>query len=136
MRLLVIPALLAGASQALFQFLNDIPVDAYYNEGSDLVIQWKPQDRNDTFRLELYTFLTDPIYVGPSPYPRGFPIYEYNGTTTVLDDAAKYSVGNYTWHIDLIEGREGADWFYRFGAILGTVGEVANYARAFHIQVS
>ncbi|KAI0903517.1 hypothetical protein F4824DRAFT_498158 [Ustulina deusta] len=135
MKLLAIPSLLAGVAQA-FQFLNDIPVDGYYNEGSDFVIEWKPQDRNDTFRLELYTFLVDPIYVGPSPYPWGGPIYNYNDTTTVLDAAAKYSDGNHTWHIDLIDGREGADWYYRFGAILASVGEVAEYARAFHIQAS
>ncbi|RWA11694.1 hypothetical protein EKO27_g3420 [Xylaria grammica] len=135
MKLLAISALLAGATQA-FQFLNDIPVDGYYDEGSDFVIEWKPEDRNDTFRLELYTFLVDPIYVGPSPYPWGGPIYDYNETTTVLDAAAKYSAGNFTWHIDLINGREGAGWYYRFGAILASVGEVADYARSFHIQAS
>ncbi|KAI0490326.1 hypothetical protein F4859DRAFT_5352 [Xylaria cf. heliscus] len=135
MKLFAISALLAGATQA-FQFLNDIPVDAVYNEGSDFVIEWKPEDRDDTFRLELYTFLVNPIYVGPSPNPWGGPIYDYNDTTTVLDAAAKYSDGNFTWHIDLIDGREGADWYYRFGAILASVGEVADYARAFHVQTS
>ncbi|KAJ3579622.1 hypothetical protein NPX13_g943 [Xylaria arbuscula] len=134
MKFLLPLALLAGAANALFGFTNDIPVDAYYDEGSDFKITWTPQDRNDTFRLELYTFLVDPIYVGPSPYPWGFPIYDYNETTTVLDAEAKYNAGSFTWHIDLIEGREGPDWYYRFGAQLGTVGEVADYARAFHIQ--
>ncbi|KAI0110389.1 hypothetical protein GGR51DRAFT_558036 [Nemania sp. FL0031] len=135
MKLLAISTLLAGAAQA-FQFLNDIPVDAYYNEGTDYVIEWAVENRSDTFRLELYTFLVDPIYVGPSPYPWGFPIYDYNDTTTVLNPAAKYSDGNFTWHIDLIEGREGAGWYYRFGAILASVGEVADYARSFHVQDS
>lgn len=50
--------------------------------------------------------------------------------------AAKYSDGSFTWHIDLIQGREGADWYYRFGAILASVGEVADYARSFHVQDS
>lgn len=81
--LLAIPALLAGAAQA-FQFTNDIPVDAYYVEGSDYAITWAPEDRNDTFRLELYTFLVNPIFVGNTG-PFGSPVYDYNDTTTVLD---------------------------------------------------
>ncbi|KAK5630618.1 hypothetical protein RRF57_006333 [Xylaria bambusicola] len=85
LKVLAIQALLAGAAQALFGFTNDIPVDAYYDEGSDFVITWDPQDRNDTFRLELYTSLTNPIYVGPGSGPWGIPVYEYNSTTTVLD---------------------------------------------------
>ncbi|KAI1302944.1 hypothetical protein F5Y03DRAFT_192042 [Xylaria venustula] len=129
--LLAIPALLAGAVQA-FGFTNDIPVDAVYDEGTDFVITWEPEDRNDTFRLELYTFLVNPIQTGTSPW--GGPIYDYNDTTTVLDAAAKYSAGNFTWHIDLIDGRAGPDWYYRFGAILASVGEVADYARAFEVQ--
>lgn len=84
MKLLAIPALLAGAAQA-FQFLNDIPVDAYFIEGSDYVIEWEPENRDDTFSLQLYTSLVDPIYVGPSPYPWGPPVYDYNSTTTILN---------------------------------------------------
>ncbi|KAI1742377.1 hypothetical protein F4680DRAFT_445941 [Xylaria scruposa] len=132
MKLLAIPALLAGAAQA-FQFLNDIPVDANYTAGTDYVIEWKVEDRNDTFRLELYTFLTDPIYVGPGSGPFGIPVYDYNDTTTVLNPAAKYSDGKFVWHIDLIDGRSGGDWYYRFGAQLASVGEVADYARSFHV---
>jgi hypothetical protein len=81
--LFAIPALLAGAAQA-FSFTNDIPVDAYYDEGSDFAITWVPEDRNDTFRLELYTFLVNPIFVGNTG-PFGSPVYDYNDTTTVLD---------------------------------------------------
>ncbi|KAI1757624.1 hypothetical protein F4782DRAFT_546730 [Xylaria castorea] len=135
MKLLAIPVLLAGAAQA-FQFLNDIPVDANYKEGSDFVIEWEPENRTDTFRLELYTFLVNPIYVGPPPSPWEGPVYDSNDTTTVLDAAAKYSDGSFTWHIDLIDGREGADWYYSFGAQLASVGEVADYARSFHVVAS
>ncbi|KAI1346834.1 hypothetical protein F5Y01DRAFT_262406 [Xylaria sp. FL0043] len=131
--LAAVPALLAGAVQA-FSFTNDIPVDAYYTEGTDYAITWEIEDRNDTFRLELYTFAVNPIQTGTSPW--GAPIYDYNDTTTVLDAAAKYSDGQFNWHIDLVDGRAGGDWYYRFGAILASVGEVADYARSFHVQAS
>ncbi|KAI1173098.1 hypothetical protein F4777DRAFT_581304 [Nemania sp. FL0916] len=120
LKLLAIPTLLAGATHA-FGFWNQIPIDAYYPEGSDFLIQWTPDaNRTDTFRLELYTFSNDTGNI--------------NETTTVLNPAAKYSDGNFTWHIELIEDRSGPEWWYRFGAQLSTIGEVASYARAFHIE--
>lgn len=83
MKLLAIPALLAGAAQAL-QFTNDIPVDAFYQEGTEFVLEWVPEDRADTFKLSIGSFLAEPILVSPSGGPLGSPIYDYQGKDIVL----------------------------------------------------
>lgn len=82
MKLLAIPALLAGVAQAI-QFLNDIPVGAYYDPGTEFVLEWKPEDRTDTFQLTITSFLTDPILVNPGQSQ--FPVYDFKEMDIVLD---------------------------------------------------
>jgi hypothetical protein len=82
-KLLAIPALLAGVVQGL-QFLNDIPVDGYYEEGTEFVLEWIPETRTDTFELTLDTFLSTPVYVGPGSWWTG-PIYDFMTVSVVLD---------------------------------------------------
>jgi hypothetical protein len=83
-KLLAIPALLAGVAQA-FQFMNDIPVDAFYEEGTGFVFEWAPETRTDTFNLTIDSFLAEPILVSPNGGPLGSPLYDYQGKDVVLD---------------------------------------------------
>ncbi|KAI1108099.1 hypothetical protein F5Y14DRAFT_437412 [Nemania sp. NC0429] len=134
MKLLAIPAaLLAGAAQAI-QFTNDIPVDAFYQEGTDFVLKWVPENRADTFKLSIGSFLAEPVLVSPSGGPLGSPIYDYKGVNIVLSEAVKFTDGNFTWPVQTIDGREGFEWFYRFGAEYGFYS--ADYPRAFHLSAS
>lgn len=82
-KLLALPALLAGAAQAL-HFTNDIPVDAYYQVGTDFVLTWSPETRTDTFNLTVDSFLANPILVSPNGGPLGSPVYDYKGKEIVL----------------------------------------------------
>ncbi|KAF2972914.1 hypothetical protein GQX73_g552 [Xylaria multiplex] len=132
MKLLATSALLAGAAQAI-KFLNDIPVDAFYNEGSEFVLEWEPEARTDTFHLTIGSFLTEPILVSPNGGPLGSPIYDYQLKDIVLDDAVKFTEGNYTWLIETIDGRAGEDWYYRFGV---SYDNTAGYPRSFHVKAS
>ncbi|KAI0445080.1 hypothetical protein F4803DRAFT_509348 [Xylaria telfairii] len=131
MRLVAIPAFLAGVAKGI-NFLNDIPVNAYYEQGTNFVLEWEPEDREDTFKLTLDTFLSNPILVNPGS---GWipPTYDYMTVTTVLDDAVKFSAGNYTWAIENIDDREGGDYWYSFGASYANT-----YAspRSFHLQTT
>ncbi|KAI3323285.1 hypothetical protein HD806DRAFT_544616 [Xylariaceae sp. AK1471] len=129
-KLLAIPALLAGVAQA-FQFTNDIPVDAFYEEGTEFVLEWAPETRTDTFNLTIGSFLAEPILVSPIVF--GSPIYDYQDKDIVLDEAVKFTDGNYTWLVETIDGRVGSGWYYRFGATYGYYGE---YPRAFHVKAS
>lgn len=83
MKLLALPALLAGVAKGL-NFLNDIPVNAYYKQGADFILEWEPEDRMGTFELTLDTFLTNPILVSPASgwIPQ---TYDYMTVTIVLD---------------------------------------------------
>ncbi|KAI0451783.1 hypothetical protein F5B21DRAFT_485580 [Xylaria acuta] len=131
-KLLALPALLAGAAQAL-HFTNDIPVDAFYDVGTDFVLTWAPETRTDTFNLTVDSFLAEPILVSPNGGPLGSPIYDYQGQEIVLGDAVKFTDQKFTWKVATIDGREGSGWYYRFGA---TYGFGADYPRAFHVKTS
>ncbi|KAH8157408.1 hypothetical protein CIB48_g10835 [Xylaria polymorpha] len=131
-KLLALPALLAGAAQAL-HFTNDIPVDAYYQVGTDFVLTWSPETRTDTFNLTVDSFLANPILVSPNGGPLGSPVYDYKGKEIVLSEAVKFTAQSFTWKVATIDGREGGDWYYRFGA---TFGFGADYPRAFHVKTS
>jgi hypothetical protein len=73
--LLAIPAvLLAGVAQGSITWLNIPPVDAYYEVGTEFVLEWEPQTRTDTFALTLSSYLTNPIYIGPGSGPFPVPI--------------------------------------------------------------
>ncbi|KAI0541437.1 hypothetical protein GGR58DRAFT_498237 [Xylaria digitata] len=114
MKLLAIPALLAGVVQG-FGFTNNIPVNAYYQPGTELMLTWTPEARTDTFELHVFSFLVHGIYISPqrnSPYI----FYDYNSSTVVLGKAVSFTTGNYTWLIELIDGRAGPDWYYAFSA--------------------
>lgn len=132
LKLLAVPALLAGAAQAI-HFTNDIPVDAYYEVGTEFVLEWDKETREDTFTLSVGSFLAEPILVSPNGGPLGSPIYDYKGMDIILDDALKFTAQNYTWTIATIDGREGSEWYYRFGA---TYDLGASYPRAFHVKTS
>ncbi|KAI4862593.1 hypothetical protein F4820DRAFT_16978 [Hypoxylon rubiginosum] len=128
MKLLAIPALLAGVAQAI-QFLNDIPVGAYYDPGTEFVLEWKPEDRTDTFQLTITSFLTDPILVNPGQSQ--FPVYDFKEMDIVLDEAVKFSEGSFTWLVEPIDGRTGGDYYYSFRVAYETTTESP---RAFHLQ--
>ncbi|RYC58488.1 hypothetical protein CHU98_g7711 [Xylaria longipes] len=131
MKLLAVPALLAGVANGL-QWLNDIPLDAYYEPGTEFVLEWTPEDRTDTFRLMVDTFLTTPIIVPPPPGVRP-PAYDFKTVNIYVDDAVKFSDGNYTWLIEPVENRTGADYTYRLGAVYG--GTYSS-PRAFHLEAA
>ncbi|KAI0485431.1 hypothetical protein F4859DRAFT_470960 [Xylaria cf. heliscus] len=128
-KLLALPALLAGVAQAV-QFTNDIPVDALYKEGTNFVLTWAPETRTDTFNLTINSFLADPILVSHDG-PLGGPIYDYKDKEIVLNGAVKFTDQKFTWKVTAIDGRYGLGWFYRFGA---TYGYGADYPRAFHLE--
>ncbi|KAI0514977.1 hypothetical protein F5B22DRAFT_211247 [Xylaria bambusicola] len=130
MKFLALPALLAGAAQAL-TFTNNIPVDSYYKVGSEFTLEWLPETRTDSFRLEVSSFLAEPILVSPSGGPLGSPIYDYKSQTILLDDAVKFTDGSYTWVIEKIDGRTGGDWFYGFSASWEYGG---SSPRSFHLE--
>lgn len=75
MKLLAISALLTGAAQA-FSFVNDYNYASYHTAGSNFVISWEIENRDDTFRLELATYLVKPKSGVTGPY--------YNSTEAVL----------------------------------------------------
>ncbi|KAI1113296.1 hypothetical protein F5Y14DRAFT_225134 [Nemania sp. NC0429] len=125
-----VPALLAGAAHAI-HFTNDIPVDAFYEVGTEFVLMWDKETRTDTFNLTIGAFLGEPILVCSGCGPLGGPIYDYKDIDIVLDDAVPFTDSNYTWVVETIDGRTGRDWYYRFGA---TYGYGANFPRAFHVK--
>ncbi|KAI0113614.1 hypothetical protein GGR51DRAFT_19169 [Nemania sp. FL0031] len=130
MKLLAIPALLAGVAQSI-NFTNNIPVNSFFEVGSEFVLTWSPETRTDTFRLELFSFSDTPILVSPSGGPLGSPIYDYQSRTILLDEAVKFTDGNYTWVVNTIEDRTGSSWYYGFGAYwdLGAASP-----RSFHLK--
>ncbi|KAI1734649.1 hypothetical protein F4680DRAFT_437437 [Xylaria scruposa] len=129
MKLLAVPALLGGVAKGI-QFLNDIPVNAYYEPGTEFVLEWTPEDRTDTFNLTLDSFLANPIIVKPSV---GWipAVLDFKYELTVLNEAVKFSDGSYTWVIDTIDNRTGADYYYSFGARYTNTYESP---RAFHLN--
>ncbi|GAW18083.1 hypothetical protein ANO14919_075540 [Xylariales sp. No.14919] len=125
MKLLSIPALLAGAAQA-FSFVNDYNYGSYHTAGSNFVISWEEiRPGTDTFKLELATYLVKAL-----PGPLG---PEYNFTSFDLDGAVRLSDGNYTWPIEIVQGREGENWFYAFIAF---ADDQFIYSREFHVQAA
>ncbi|KAF2969160.1 hypothetical protein GQX73_g4400 [Xylaria multiplex] len=130
MKLLAIPALLAGAVQGL-HFTNDIPVNSYYEVGTEFVLEWVPEARTDGFRLQLSSFLSEPIYVGPPTGPWTGPQYDYKSQTVDLDLAVPFAAGNYTWVVEPWDNRTGSGWFYSFAAYwdLGSASP-----RSFHLK--
>ncbi|XXH04043.1 hypothetical protein Hte_010454 [Hypoxylon texense] len=128
MKFLAISALLAGAAQAI-QFLNDIPVGAYYSPGTEFVLEWEPEDRTDTFQLTIASFLTTPIITNPGQSQ--FPEYDFKVEGIVLGEDVKFSDGSFTWLIEPIDGRTGDEYYYSFQASYATTTESP---RAFHLQ--
>ncbi|KAJ2986779.1 hypothetical protein NUW58_g4866 [Xylaria curta] len=131
-KLLAIPALLAGAAQAL-HFTNVIPVESYYEIGSEFVLQWEPEARTDGFKLDVFSFLGTPILVSPNGGPLGGPIYDYQSQTVLLGNDVKFNAGNFTWVVAPISGRTGAEWYYSFGASW-QYGSTS--PRAFHLKAA
>ncbi|KAI0205745.1 hypothetical protein F4808DRAFT_455980 [Astrocystis sublimbata] len=129
--LLAVPSLLAGVSQAL-HFTNDIPVDAYYEEGTDFVLTWDKETREDTFKLSVSSFLANPILVSPNGGPLGSPVYDYKGINVVLDEAVKFTDSSYTWKVATQDNRNGSEWYYSFAAEYGFGGDSP---RSFHLKV-
>ncbi|KAI1184098.1 hypothetical protein F5B17DRAFT_98261 [Nemania serpens] len=132
MKVAAIPALLAGAAQAL-TFTNNIPVDATYSVGSNFVLKWAPETRTDTFTLQITSFLETPILVSPSGGPLGSPIYDYKSQTLILSNAVKFNAGSYTWNIQPFDSRTGDGWDYRFTALWDDNSSSAS-PRSFHIK--
>ncbi|KAI0532373.1 hypothetical protein GGR58DRAFT_517774 [Xylaria digitata] len=99
MKLLAIPALLAGAVQGL-HFTNDIPFNSYYEVGSE----------TDGFRLQLSSFLSEPIYVGPPNRPLD------RATIRLQWLCVPFAAGNYTWVVEPWDNRTDSGWFYSFTA--------------------
>ncbi|KAI1424554.1 hypothetical protein F5Y12DRAFT_751417 [Xylaria sp. FL1777] len=124
MKLLAVYALFAGAAQA-FTFVKDYNYASYHTVGTDFVISWEIENKSDTFRLELATYLVKPKSGITGPY--------YNSTDSVLSDTVKYTDGSYTWPIELVEGREGADWFYAF---IAYADDEFTYSQDFHVQTA
>ncbi|KAI0904328.1 hypothetical protein F4823DRAFT_216563 [Ustulina deusta] len=131
MKLLAISALLTGAVQSI-DFLNDIPVGAYYQEGAEFVLEWTPEVKTDTFKLQVASSLVNPILAQPSTGYAG-PLYDYREISAVLDDAVKLTAGNFTWVIELIDGRSGDDYYYRFGA---SYENTSAYLYSFHVSAA
>jgi len=75
-RLAIPVALLAGVAQGI-TWLNIPDVDAYYPLGTEFVLQWVPEDRTDTFKISLDSFLTHGIYIGPGSGWIPIPQYDY-----------------------------------------------------------
>ncbi|KAI1781481.1 hypothetical protein F4818DRAFT_399121 [Hypoxylon cercidicola] len=128
MKLLTIPALLAGAAQAI-QFLNDIPVDAYYAVGTPFVLEWVPEDRTDTFQLTVSTYLSEPILLNPNQSQ--FPEYDWKFENIILGEAVKFSDGSFTWVVEPVDGRTGDGYRYSFSVHYDTTTESP---RSFHVQ--
>ncbi|KAI1177832.1 hypothetical protein F4777DRAFT_166076 [Nemania sp. FL0916] len=129
-KLLAVPALLAAGAQAL-TWITDIPVDAYYEVGTEFVLEWEPEDTPETFNLTLSTFLSNPILINPIPWSG--PMYDFKDITIVLDDSAKLSDGSYTWVVDTVDGRTGDDYYYSFMAQYGYSG---SSPRSFHVNIT
>ncbi|KAI0966588.1 hypothetical protein F4678DRAFT_292252 [Xylaria arbuscula] len=127
MKLSAIPLLLAAGVQAQsFAFTNDIPAGASYDVGSDFVLTWNTEDNDNTFQLVLYSNLVSPIFHDGE--------YDFNRTTTVLNDSAKVSDGSYIWHIEPVDGRAGSGWYYQFGGLVNTAGETDAFTSSFNIN--
>ncbi|KAI1289081.1 hypothetical protein F5Y03DRAFT_401294 [Xylaria venustula] len=105
MKLLAIPALLAGATQA-FEWINDYNYESYHTVGDEFTVHWVPETwRNDTFKLQMTSGLYKPTSGVTGPF--------YNFTSIDLADV-KYSDGTYTWTVETIDDRVGTKWLYSF----------------------
>ncbi|KAI1753887.1 hypothetical protein F4782DRAFT_529304 [Xylaria castorea] len=103
MKLLAVPALLAGAAQAI-HFTNDIPADAIDKVGTDFVLSWAPETRRDTFNL------ANPIIISPHGGLYGQSILDFQSKELVLDGNVKFIDQRYTWKVVTIDGHQGSDW--------------------------
>ncbi|XXH04129.1 hypothetical protein Hte_010541 [Hypoxylon texense] len=108
-KLLVIPTLLAGAGA--LKILTDYPFNSTFEVGSEFVLEWEMEDRDegDTFELTMSTYLVTPIFI-----PAG-PTYDFNDSNIVLDNSVNFSDGSYTWVVTPVDDRTGYEFWYRFG---------------------
>ncbi|KAI1299029.1 hypothetical protein F5Y03DRAFT_366584 [Xylaria venustula] len=127
LKLLAIPALLAGGAQAYFEWIYDYNYESFHTAGDNFTISWDTLGRTDTFKLELATYLVTPVS-GPLSA-------DYKFESIVLNDNLNYADGSYTWTVDVQDGRVGDKWFYNFIAIDNRDYE-PTYAREIFVQES
>ncbi len=80
MKVLAIPALLLPGTGAV-KILTDYPYNSTFEVGSEFVLEWEKEDRDegDTFELIMSTYLVLPTFT-----PSG-PAYDFNDGNIVLD---------------------------------------------------
>ncbi|KAI8634990.1 hypothetical protein F5Y19DRAFT_132712 [Xylariaceae sp. FL1651] len=131
--LAVVPALLAGAALAQPpNFTNDIPVDAFYDIGSDFKLTWSETGTPGTFQLSMFAWNNTPYGTTPGPFGSQLPAYDTR--EAVLDEAVPYSAGSYVWKVTPAEGDEawqGSGFNYDFEASYEWGSESP---RSFHIK--
>ncbi|KAI3320179.1 hypothetical protein HD806DRAFT_507949 [Xylariaceae sp. AK1471] len=131
--LAAVSTLLAGAALAQFpNFTNDIPVDAFYEIGSDFKLTWSETGYPGTFKLSTLAWNNTPY--GTQPGPFGSTVPAFDSREAVLDEAVPYSAGSYVWKVTPAEGDEawqGSGFNYDFEASFELGGEGV---RSFHIK--
>jgi hypothetical protein len=84
--LAVVPALLAGAALAQPpNFTNDIPVNAFYEIGSDFELTWSETGTPGTFQLSMSAWNNTPYGTYAGPF--GVQLPAYDTREFVLDGA-------------------------------------------------
>ncbi|KAH8159791.1 hypothetical protein CIB48_g8455 [Xylaria polymorpha] len=114
-KLLAIPALLARVSQSAptgvpigdtCPFTTVVPDNAYYQEGSDFVLAWNPDNLPPgTINLVAQSSLAVPILTGT------VPIYDYKAVSKKLGDP-NIEDRAYTWPVEIIGNATGSEYVY------------------------
>ncbi|KAI0454081.1 hypothetical protein F5B21DRAFT_504770 [Xylaria acuta] len=131
--LAVVPALLAGTALAQPpNFTNDIPVNAFYEIGSDFELTWSETGTPGTFKLSLSAWNNTPYGTYTGPF--GVQLPAYDTREFALDEEVPYSDGSYVWKVTPAEGNtawQGGGFNYGFSASYEWGSESP---RSFHIK--
>ncbi|KAI4868377.1 hypothetical protein F4820DRAFT_445040 [Hypoxylon rubiginosum] len=117
------------------QWTLGLPSGAYVGEGTDLVVKWNPEDRTDTFRLTLETFLTTPIIMKDGMND----VWNFEQIYHVLNEQVNFTDGSFTWPVEVIDSREGETYLYTFSTAYDYQnGHYTSYSGTlnFHVQAS
>ncbi|KAI0206068.1 hypothetical protein F4808DRAFT_190939 [Astrocystis sublimbata] len=132
---LLVPAAFAVVAQAINPINHYPGPDEFLKVGDVFVYEFEPDltRGDDTFEAIISCNLVDPIVVhegsGSIFDP---PVLDYKGDSETIDPAVKYSSGNVTWNVQPIDGRVGAEWYYRFAFSLSR--EATEFHPVFHIE--
>ncbi|RWA08971.1 hypothetical protein EKO27_g6119 [Xylaria grammica] len=123
MKLLAIPALLAGIAQSRpteiegrddCPFTVAIPDNTYYQEGSNFVLTWNPDKLPPgTLDLQVQSSLIVPIITGygTNIYGQTIPIYDFKGGYKKLG-SPDLKERTYTWPVEIIANATGPEYVY------------------------